>query len=202
MPDAHPFGQARLTRISLVQQGVISQHEFAKFVMIGSGGRVELAAPLTDQERRDFEIHVHGQYGSALAVQVKSALQLVRRGKSNYLQIYFAVRASRVVNDPLYWYFFAYLDPRSMGFGDPTFLIPSPELHEHASPKKQGQFWNFTLEASMEPGSNDHWRPYRVNSLDLGKKVLAIMRESKLQTVSGAASQLTDVPDLIWLLTS
>ena len=35
---------------------------------------------------------------------MKSALQLLRRGKSNYLQIHFAVRASRVVNNPLYWY--------------------------------------------------------------------------------------------------
>jgi len=58
-----------------VQQGVIAQNEFAKLVMIGSGGKIELAAPLTDEERRDFEIHIHGQYGSALAMQVKSALE-------------------------------------------------------------------------------------------------------------------------------
>src|SRR5437879_2463300 len=66
--------------LSNVQHGVIAQNEFAKYLMMGSGGRIELAAPLTDEERRDFEIHVHGEYGSGLAVQVKSTLALTRLG--------------------------------------------------------------------------------------------------------------------------
>jgi hypothetical protein len=46
-------------RISLLQQGLIVQQEFAKLLMMGSGGPLELAPPLlTDDERRDFEIHV------------------------------------------------------------------------------------------------------------------------------------------------
>src|SRR2546430_14460589 len=72
----------RLTRISLVQQGVIAQNEFAKLLMMGSRGLIELAAPLTDEERRDFEIHIHGSYGSALAVQGKSVTGLGRLGKN------------------------------------------------------------------------------------------------------------------------
>ena len=47
-------------RISDVQQGVIVQQEFAKLVMMGSKGRAELAPPRTDDERRDYEIHVRG----------------------------------------------------------------------------------------------------------------------------------------------
>ena len=70
--------QGGALRISDVQQGVVTQNEFAKLVMMGSGGRIELAAPLTDEERRDFEVHVHGRYGSALALQVKSAMELTR----------------------------------------------------------------------------------------------------------------------------
>ena len=50
-------------KISDVQQGVITQNEFAKLGMMGSGGRLEFTAPLTDEERRDFEVHEHGQYG-------------------------------------------------------------------------------------------------------------------------------------------
>ena len=73
----------RLTRISLVQQGVIAQNEFAKLLMMGSRGLIELAAPLTDEERRDFEIHIHGSYGSALAVQVIAPASLqVEAGES------------------------------------------------------------------------------------------------------------------------
>src|SRR5437868_7117019 len=99
--------------ISLVQQGVISQNEFAKYGMMGSGGLIEYAAPLTDEERRDWELHIHGLYGSALAIQVKSVLQLYPLSKNAlYLRSFFVVRASRLVNDPLFYYFYAYLDPK------------------------------------------------------------------------------------------
>ena len=170
----------RLTRISLVQQGVIAQNEFAKLLMMGSRGLIELAAPLTDEERRDFEIHIHGSYGSALAVQVKSVTELTRLSKNvRGLHCQFTVRAFRVVNDPLFWYFFACLDRHTMRFVDPTFLVPSNIVHQQASPVKTGGFWEFTVQASMELGSNDRWTPYRVNTLDLGKKALAIMRRPR-----------------------
>ena len=170
----------RLTRISLVQQGVIAQNEFAKLLMMGSRGLIELAAPLTDEERRDFEIHIHGSYGSALAVQVKSVMELVRLSKNvRGLHCQFTVRAARVVNDPSFWYFFACLDRQTMRFVDPTFMVPSNIVHQQASPVKTGGFWEFTVQASMERGSNDRWTPYRVNTLDLGKKALAIMRQPR-----------------------
>jgi len=38
------------SKISFVQQGIVTQNEFAKLLMMGSGGRIELAAPLTDDE--------------------------------------------------------------------------------------------------------------------------------------------------------
>ncbi len=191
----------RLMAISLVQQGIIAQNEFAKLLMMGSRGLIELAAPLTDEERRDFEIHIHGVYGSALAVQVKSVMQLVHRSENvRVLHSQFAVRASRVVNDPLFWYFFAYLDPKTMRFADPTFVIPSRIVHEQASPEKHGGFWSFTIQASMEPASHDRWRPYRVNTFDLGKKALAIMREhAKLATASATTSRILEIPDVVWL---
>src|SRR5205807_5876879 len=101
--------------LSNVQHGVIAQNEFAKYLMMGSGGRIELAAPLTDEERRDFEVHVHGRYGSALAVQVKSAMALTRlSANALYLRVHLGVRASRLVNDPGFWYFLAYFSPATI----------------------------------------------------------------------------------------
>ena len=187
----------RLTRISLVQQGVIAQNEFAKLLMMGSRGLIELAAPLTDEERRDFEIHIHGSYSSALAVQVKSVMQLVRLSKNvRGLHCQFRVRAAHVVNDPLFWYFFACLDRKTMRFADPTFLVPSHIVHQQASPVKSGGFWTFTVQASMELVSADRWAPYRVNTVDLGTKALAIMRR---QRPGESTSSLLALPDLVWL---
>ncbi len=194
-------GRRPASKISDVQQGVIAQNEFAKLLMIGSGGKIELAAPITDEERRDFEIHVHGKYGSALAAQVKSALEIGSIGgsKAHYLRIHFDVRASRLVSDPHFWYFCAFLNPAIMRFSDPTFLIPSEEFHRHANPSRKGDVWHFTLEASMEAESHDRWTPYRVNQRELGKKVMAITRGlAKIGSSSQAASELLEIPGMIW----
>lgn len=188
------------SKISDVQQGVIAQNEFAKLLMIGSGGKIELAAPLTDEERRDFEIHILGQYGSALAVQVKSALETgTLGGDAHYLRIHFDVRASRLVSNPQFWYFCAFLNPAIMRFGDPTFLIPSEEFHRHANPSRIGDVWHFTLEASMEAGSHDRWTPYRIEQKRLGKKVMAVTRDLiKVGSTSQAVAALLEVPGMTW----
>ena len=189
--------------LSLVQQGVISQNEFAKFLMLGSRGLIELAAHLTDEERRDFEVHIHGILGLALAIQVKSVMQLTRLSRNTLgIHSFVSVRASRLVSDPLFWYFYAYLDPQIMGLADPTFLIPSEVFHREANPRKAGGFWHFTFEPSMESSSHDKWYPYRVNTLDLGQKVLAILRDqARLGTVP-EASRVHEVPGLVWLRTA
>ena len=186
--------------ISDVQQGVIGQNEFAKLVMIGTGGGMELAAPLTDEERRDFEVHVRGKIGSALAFQVKTALELANLGgDARYLRIRFSVLARRLVNDPLFQYFLAYLNPATMRFQDPLFVIPSEEFHRHANPRKVRDKWDFTFEGSMEPESNDRWVPFRVGQLELGKKLMSISNElSRLSAVSADAMRLLDRPGLVW----
>lgn len=186
--------------ISDVQQGVIGQNEFAKLVMIGTGGGMELAAPLTDEERRDFEVHVRGKIGSALAFQVKTALELANLGgDARYLRIRFSVLARRLVNDPLFQYFLAYLNPATMRFQDPLFVIPSEEFHRHANPRKVGDKWDFTFEGSMEPESDDRWVPFRVGQLELGKKLMSISNElSRLSAVSADAMRLLDLPGLVW----
>lgn len=196
----------RVTRISLVQQGIIAQNEFAKLLMMGSGGLIELAAPLSDEERRDFEVHLHGMFGSALAVQVKSVMQLAHLSRNaRYLRTRISVRASRLVSHPLFWYFFAFLDPKTMRFADPAFLVPSLQLHEAANPARRGEFWNFTFEASMEPGSHDRWVPNRVNTLDLGKRAVSIMKEqaSSLPRLRGSVGvrvgPLLALPDVVLL---
>lgn len=189
-----------MSKISDVMQGVFTQNEFAKLVMMGSGGLLELYAPLTDEERRDFEIHMRGHFGSSLALQIKSALELARLSvNAQYLRIYFDVRASRLLSDPLFWYFFAYLNPKTMRFQDPTFLIPSAVVHEHASPVKKGDVWQFNFEASMEPDSQDKWHPFRISQFELGKKILSVTKDlSKLQAASQEASRLIEMPGLVW----
>ena len=164
--------------ITLVQQGLIVQQEFAKLVMMGSKGRIELAPPLTDDERRDWELHIRGQFGFGFAVQVKSTMHVQRKGRTSpILHCFFQVPIKHLVTSPLFYYFLAYLDPKLMRLADPVFLIPSSVFHAHAGPVRHGANIEFTFLGSMSATSQDHWRPFQVNTLELGEKMLEVMRD-------------------------
>ena len=183
--------------ISLVQQGLIVQQEFAKLVMMGSKGRIELAPPLTDDERRDWELHVRGQFGFGVAVQVKSTMHLHPGGRVRpRLHTFFRVPIKHLVTSPLFYYFLGYLDPKLMRLADPVFLIPSTFFHKRANPVRHGAYMEFNFSASMMPSSHDFWQPYRVNTLELGEKMLEIMAELRkhrsLAEQSAAVLSITD----------
>ena len=186
-------------RISSVQQGLIAEYEFAKFLMVGGGGKIELAKPMTDDERRDYEIHVRGEYGRGFACQVKSAMSLHKMSKNvRRINIFFDVAVDRLVNSPFYWYFVAYLDPKSMGLADPTFLIPSQDFHRLAAPIQRGGKWRFSMAASMEAKSRDRWHRYRIGTLELGERVLEISRElSKSHPGETLPTGLLTIPDVL-----
>ena len=185
--------------LSSIQQGLIAQYEYAKFLMLGSGGLLELAAPMTDDERRDYEIHRRGRYGVGLANQVKSSTHLHRMSKNvRYLYIQFDVRADRLVSNPFFWYFFAFLDPKLMGLADPTYLIPSKDFHEMAAPRLRNGVWYFTMAASMEPKARDKWHPYRVRTVDLGGRVLEILADLKKARLTPPSGLFT-MPDIVLL---
>jgi hypothetical protein len=87
-----------------------------------------------------------------------------------------------------------------MRFADPVFLIPSTVFHTNAAPIRHGAFWRFTFEASMAAKSNDQWHRYRVETLELGQRLLEIMRELRKQRgLTLAAREFTPAPDLVWV---
>jgi hypothetical protein len=96
--------------------------------------------------------------------------------------------------------FFAFLDRRSMRFADPVFIVPSAEVHKHAIPHLHDDTWHFDFHASLGPKAHDHWEPYRVNTLDIGKRILSIIQnleKDRLDASSSAA--LLDRSDLVWV---
>jgi hypothetical protein len=50
-------------------------------------------------------------------------------------------------------------------------------VHKHAIPHLHGDTWHFDFHASLGPDAHDRWVPYRVNTLDVGKRILAIIAE-------------------------
>lgn len=190
-----------MSPISSVQQGVVAQYEFAKLLILGSDGQLEPAIPVSDDDRRDFEVHIKGNFRANLAVQVKSAVYLQHRFRAYNLLITFTVRKDRLISDPLFWYVMMCLDLASLGSRDPLFLVNSEDLHRNASPRQVGDSWHFEFGANMSPDSNDRWRPAQVLARDLGKRVLQLLREVPLRTAPNDTTVhgLSQLEHLVWV---
>jgi hypothetical protein len=163
--------------ITFTQQGIITQYEYAKILIITSDGMLEVSLPMTDDERRDAEIHVRGQFAGAIAVQEKSTTHLAHRYEAYQLSIFFSVPKDKLITHPNFWYFFGYFDMKAMSFADPVFIVPSAEVHEHAAPHLDGERWTFNFSASLDPASKDHWVPFRVPVREIGRRVLDILQQ-------------------------
>ena len=184
--------------LTKVQKGAIGQYEAAKLMMMGSNGELEVAAPLSDDDRRDQEVHARGEFGKGLALQIKTTMRLVPEGATYRISFVFSVRAARIVSDKLFWYLFAYLNPKTMAFGDPLFLVDSAAVHAGLK-RRQGKVW-LTFHANMGPKTHDEWVPYRVHPADLGKRVLQILNSHTRS--STAELELIDRfhgSDLLWI---
>jgi hypothetical protein len=186
--------------ISTTQQGVIAEHEFMKLLMLGSDGELEMSAAYTDDERRDLETHIRGQFTPGLFFQVKSTTYIEHRFKARHLSIHFPVAKERLISHPLFWYYFGYLDLAAMGYADPVFPVPSEEVHKHANPELRGETWSFNFAPSMEPDAEDHWRKFQHATKEVGGYILQVLRSQKLAgpplLAAGSAQQLP--PGVIW----
>jgi hypothetical protein len=166
--------------MSLVQKGLITVSEFAKLLILGSGGELDANLPLTSDDQPDVEVRQHGRFDPCVSFKVHGVTHLYRyrHRQADRLGVRFEIAAERVRSNPRFWYFFAYLDRHQMGFGSPCFVVPSQEVHLHAFPHRKMESVYFYFQASMAAGSADHWAPYRVEPLKVGQHVLEIVRNS------------------------
>jgi hypothetical protein len=183
-----------MSPITFTQQGIITQCELAKILIITSDGLLEVAFPLTDDDRRDMEIHIRGKFARNLAVQVKSTVHLAHRFKAYQLSMFFSVPKDKLISHPNFWYFFGYFDMKAMAFVNPVFIVPSAEVHSHASPRLDGDRWTFNFSASLDPDSQDHWVPFRAQTHEVGKRVLDVFRNEKVSL--GASPLPAEVAEL------
>jgi len=162
--------------ITNVQQGVITEAEFAKICMLTSNGRLIPTRALADDDRRDFEIHIRRHFGESLAVQLKTAKRLRLHGRSRRLEIDFRMKAP-LISDPRLLYFLAHFDVKARGFTDPVFLVPSPFFHKHALHGVDGTWIKFQFKASIEPDSRDMWAQWALLQDELGRRILQILND-------------------------
>lgn len=82
--------------------------------------------------------------------------------------------------DPAYWFFGAYLDPLTLDFADPMFLIPSEVFRRRGTGSVQRL-------PSLSWRSRDRWVKHRVTRLELGSRLVEILEQLKGR-VSGAVA--------------
>jgi hypothetical protein len=185
-----------MSQLDSTQQGTAAELLFMVHLILGGGGLVEVMKPMTDDERKDVETHLRRQFKPGLLWQVKSTTHVDDRFKAPRLSIHFPVAKDRLLSNARYWYFFAYLDVSAMGFANPAFLVPSEEVHRHASPKLVGDTWSFNFGASLDPNANDYWSKFQHSPRDVGGFVRDLLMNQKL---AGAPSVVAlpafDVPD-------
>ena len=163
--------------LSNLQIGTIAQYDVAKLVVIGSDGRLELSWPMTDDERRDAEVHIRGHFAETLAVQVKTVTHLQRpRGRvTAQLQIPFAVRKEHLITDPRLWYHLSCFSLATAGFVDPQYFANSIKVHRSAVPRLRNGVWRFSFQANLAEDSRDIWVPDRVHGIEVGQRILQIL---------------------------
>jgi hypothetical protein len=185
--------------ITSVQQGVITEAEFAKICILTSNGRLIPTRALADDDRRDFEIHIRRHFGESLAVQLKTAKHLRLHGRSRVLQINFREKAP-LISDPRLLYFLAHFDIKNRGFTDPVFLVPSLFFHKHARLGVSRGAIQLQCEASMEPNSKDMWAQWALPQSELGPRVLDMLNAQPGHSrLDPKVEQLIVMSGIVWL---
>jgi len=185
--------------ITPTQQGVITEAEFAKIVILTSKGALVPARPVADDDRRDYEIHIRRHFLESLAMQLKTAKRLRLHGRARMLQINFRVKPPLVSDDRL-WYFLAYFDVKEMRFIDPVFLVPSRFLHKHALHGFGHGAIQLQFKANMEPGSHDMWSAFRLTQKELGPRILEILKQLEREAQRlGQPTDLLSLGGVVWL---
>jgi hypothetical protein len=191
------YPAVRMSPLSNVQFSRFSELEAAKCLTFGSGGGLEVALPMTDDNRRDMEIHLKDHFRSSVAAQVKARHVLVRRNRAEMLVIRFDEKRERLITSPYFWYFFGYMDLKSMRYQPPVFYIPSAVVHSAADPRPHGDMIRFTFAASMDPKSKDQWRPYACDPGEVAIRVMKFLRSQdrrKLTYPHSSLAQLMQLP--------
>ncbi|MDQ6713694.1 MAG: hypothetical protein M3Z28_10985 [Candidatus Dormibacteraeota bacterium] len=185
--------------ITNVQQGVITEAEFAKICILTSNGRLIPTRALADDDRRDFEIHIRRQFGESLAVQLKTAKTLRLHGRSRVLQINFREKAP-LISDSRLLYFLAHFDIKTRGFTDPVFLVPSPFFHKHALHGVGRGAIQLQFKASMEPNAKDMWAQWALRQSELGQRMLHMLNAQPGHTrFDPKVARLIAMSGIVWL---
>lgn len=169
---------SRRTVLTETAEGIAGQLLVAAAAMLGSHGVVKAGFPVVDDEGRDVELHLGGEFPGTFAVQVKTTIRLYRAGQRWVMRVRVWLLPENVISHGCYWYLFAYVDRSLTSLGPYLFLVPSPVVHDRLRKRGAGGLRSLSFAASMEPQSHDQWARYRLTPGELGERLVELMRQA------------------------
>lgn len=142
--------------------------QLASCVMLTSDGELELFKPVVDDDHTDIAVGRQGMVAE-LAIQTKTALSLDRQGR--------VVARSDFPTDQIrerarFVYVIVYIVEAAIATG---WIVPSADFNRiayHVSRLHGG----VELEFIAYPDRDDRWAPYRCRRMDLGARLLDLVR--------------------------
>jgi hypothetical protein len=158
--------------ISVLQLSKVAEQEVAKLLVVGSDGLLDVGHPQPDDAGFDLEVFERWAFGGRLLLQVRCVRRLHPHARSRRLMC--GLKTKEATGN-CSWYFIGHFDCALMKFTNPVFLMPAWTL-QAMSRKNAAKLRQTRLHASMEPSSHDRFAPYRLNTHEVGKRVLYIVR--------------------------
>jgi len=148
------------------RMGKAAEYLVAAFCILATRGRLNVSTSLVDDEGVDLVFHRRDSTAT-LAVQVKARMSDSKRVKSEGFVAF--VRAQTFTPRPGLDMLFVAIDI-ARGAVMKAWLVPS-EIYADAlgKPNSKGRF---RFIASMKDGTQDRWRPYRLEAEELPAAVL------------------------------
>ncbi len=189
-----------MTSVPRLVVGKVGEYELAKLLMLTSRGKLEVGWPAIDDERRDIDVHVKDTYPH-VGLQLKVSTVLDTRGKKPRFRIRFKVDPKRLRDHPSFWYVFALLEVKALGFRSPAFVISSRVVHKLAGPRRIGRLIGFTFSAGFDESANNRWWPYACPTSELGIRLMRILDDlpRNLKLSPQLLRDFSGSPGLIWV---
>ncbi|WP_030462235.1 hypothetical protein [Kitasatospora sp. NRRL B-11411] len=153
------------------RMGKAAEHLVAAASILATRGELNVSTSLVDDEGVDLVFHRRGS-SATLAVQVKSRMSTgtqVRKGR-----VMANVRSQTFQPRPDLDMLFVAVDV-DHGAVMTAWLVPSTQFAQLVSPPNH--LGRLRFSASMKPDAQDRWRPFRLTTAELPRRILARLAE-------------------------
>lgn len=156
------------------QKGDVVENRIAESIILGSRGQLTVYEPNSDIDGVDLITKKRGEY-NAVYLQVKSRFSL--HGKSTFIQ---DVQEKSFNPHKAFYLIFAYFNSAKQELNDYIWLVPSLKFKQlSVRIKARGYKPKLRFQASINPLSENKYKKFLINKVNLSKELVTITNKLK-----------------------